>query len=353
MIDRVRPPQRGRGAGDYFPAPVELLVPSGCTTMDCAATGGGRRSLAGAWMLGKVVNIVGDKSVGKTLLAIEACANFARMYPRGRIRYRESESAFSPPYAASLGLPVDRVDFGPKGIKTLWNTVEDIFEDLRKVVKKDREDKVPSLYIVDSLDALRSREDIGRSLDKGSYGTLKPKLMSQLFAELARDFSDANMLLMFISQIRDRIGATYGETKTRAGGHALDFYSSHVVWLHHVSTRMRTVKGIKRATGVRIRAKFKKNKVAVPFRECEFVLRFNYGVDDLAASVLWLKEAGRLPLVGLPAKATEEQITLFLDRQDKLPDDEYRQYVADLREKVAYAWEEVENSFQPRRRKYA
>lgn len=352
MIERIRP-QRGRGAGDYFPAPIELLVPSGCTTLDCSATGGGRRSLAGAWMLGKVVNIVGDKSVGKTLLAIEACANFAAVYPKGRIRYRESESAFSPPYAGSLGLPLDRVDFGPKGIKTLWNTVEDIFEDLREAVAKDRKDKVPSIYIVDSLDALRSRADIGRDLNKGTYGGAKPKILSELFAELAREFNGANMLIMFISQIRDRIGAMFGETKMRTGGHSLDFYSSHVVWLHHVTTITRTINGVKRATGVRIRAKFKKNKVAVPFRECEFVLRFNYGVDDLAANVFWLKEVGRLPLIGLKVKTTEEDITKFLAAKDRLPDGEYRAFLMELREKVAYAWEEVEESFKPRRRKYA
>lgn len=352
MIERIRP-QRGRGGGDYFPAPVELLVPSGCTTLDCAATGGGRRSLAGAWVLGKVVNIVGDKSVGKTLLAIEACANFARVYPKGRIRYRESESAFSPPYAGTLGLPLDRVDFGPKGITTQWNTVEDIFEDLREAVVRDRKDKVPSLYIVDSLDALRSRADIGRDLTKGTYGTAKAKILSELFAELAREFTGANMLIIFISQIRDRIGAMFGETKMRTGGHSLDFYSAQVVWLHHVATVTRDVKGVTRATGVRIRAKFKKNKVAMPFRECEFVLRFNYGVDDLAACVGWLKEVGRAPLVGLKAKPTKEDVTVFLAQKDKLPDDEYRAYLVEVRQKVAVAWEEVEDSFKPRRRKYA
>lgn len=353
MVARVRVTTQRPAAGDYFPAAIEHFIRSGCTLLDCAATGGGKRSLAGAWPMGRIVNIVGDKSVGKTLLAIEACANFARAYPRGRIRYRESESAFTPDFAVSMGLPLARVDFGPQGIKTKWNTVEDIFEDLRAAIAKDKRDGVPSLYIVDSLDALSSRSRMGRDLDKGTYGTDKAKVLSELFQELAREFGDVNMCLIFISQIRDKIGTSFGVSYTRSGGNALNFYTTHIVYLSHLSTVYRTVNGIKRPVGVRIRAKFTKNKVSKPFQECEFVLKFEYGVDDLTASVVWLKSVGMLGLVGLKQTSDEAALTRFLTAKEKLPDSEYREYVEEVRSKVVDAWVEVEKGFKPRRRKYA
>lgn len=349
MVARVRPAQNS-GGGDYFPPSMFKLVPSGCTVLDCAAAG--KFAPAGAWPLGRILNIVGDKSTGKTLLAIEACATFARAFPKGRIRYREAEAAFDVPYAETLGLPEDRVDFGPQGIKTQWDTVEDIFEDLREAVKADRRAKVPSLYIVDSLDALGSRTMIGRDLNKGTYGAAKPKIMSELFCELAREFKAVDMLLIFISQVRDKIGVTFGAKYTRTGGRSLDFYASQVVLLSHITTLTREIKGIKRATGIRVRAKLTKNKIALPFRECEFTLKFGYGVDDLAASVQWLQDAKRLTALGLKANTTKEEVTRWLHTKDKLPDDEYRDYVTEVRGKVLTAWQEVEADFSPARRKY-
>lgn len=345
-MERVVPNASGaRAGGDYFPARAVKLIRSGCTLLDCAAT----QTTAGAWPLGRIVNIVGDKSVGKTLLAIEAAANFARQYPNGRIRYREAESAFDVDYAATLGLPVDRVDFGPEGIDTVWETVEDIFEDLSAAVKEDREDGVPSLYIVDSLDALSSRSEIGRDLAKGSYGTAKAKILSELFRNLVREFKAAEMCLVFISQIRDKIGVTFGAKYTRAGGRALDFYATHVILLSHISTLTRTVKGVKRAVGVRIKAKFTKNKIALPFRECEFILRFGYGVDDLVANVNWLHEVGKLRRVGLSKK---EDIDKYILASEKLTDSDYHKRIADIRKIVAEEWQEVETGFRPKRKKY-
>ena len=103
--------------GDYFPsltAGVEY-IPTGCSLLDCV--------LGGGWARRRISNIVGDKSVGKSLLAIEACANFAQLEPKGKIFYREAEAAFDEPYAEGLGLPLKRVDFGPEGIDTVWDTV--------------------------------------------------------------------------------------------------------------------------------------------------------------------------------------------------------------------------------------
>src|ERR1019366_3976564 len=95
--------ERVKPGGNYFSSPKTGIefISSGCHNLDLA--------LGGGWAEGRVSNIVGDKSTGKSLLAIEACANFAIKYPKGTIRYREAEAAFDRPYAEALGMPVDHV----------------------------------------------------------------------------------------------------------------------------------------------------------------------------------------------------------------------------------------------------
>jgi RecA/RadA recombinase len=292
---------------------------------------------------------VGDKSSGKTLLAIEAASNFASNYQNGKIWYREAEAAFDIHYAAGLGLPVGRVDFGKDGIDTAWDTIEDIFEDLDKCIVHATKEKIPGLYIIDSLDALSSRGELKREVGQGSYGTDKAKMLSELFRCLAGPLKRSRICLIVISQIRDRIGVMFGEKHGRSGGHALDFYASQVVWLHHIKTLHREIKGIKRPTAIQIKAKCKKNKISMPLRECEFTIRFGYGVDDLHASLNWLAEAKRLDLIG----SSEDRMAKLIKEMDAMEDKEYREMMSSVRQAVNTSWREVEDNFKPTRRKYA
>lgn len=344
-MQRVRliesPPKRP--GGDYFPARSHRFIRSGCSLLDCV--------LGGGWALGRISNIVGDKSVGKTLLAIEASANFAEQYPKGRVFYREAEAAFDIPYARALGLPIDRVDFGPDGPDSSWDTIEDIAEDLEKAVTWCTRHKQPGLYVIDSLDALSSREETARAFDKGSFNLEKQKLVSKLFRTgptSARALRHAQLSLMVISQVRERIGFFVGEKHTRAGGKALDFYASVALWLSHLKTVTAQMRGVKRATGVRIKAKAKKNKITTPFRECEFMIRFGYGIDEVEAGVDWLAQVGRLDLLGIKKSGVEE----YLAAMERLPIADYMQSRARLNSVVCQAWQSVEDDFQPSRRKY-
>lgn len=313
------------------------------------------RVLGGGWPLGRIANVVGDKAVGKTLIAIEACANFAKTYPRGHIWYREAEAAFDTRYAEELGLPTSRVDFGPDGVDSSWETVEDIFEDLERCVAQAIKSKQPGLYILDSLDALSSRAELKRAIDKGSYGTDKASVMSELFRRLKKRIKQARVAVIIVSQLRDKIGVMFGEKQTRTGGRALDFYASQIIWLHHKAVLKSTRKGSERVTGVRIRARCKKNKVGPAFRECEFVLRFGYGVDDMEASLGWLKEAGMLDRAGIKAKSAKEQDAAIGDmilRSNKVSADESRAMIARVAAAVTSCWDEVEDRFRPVHRKY-
>jgi recombination protein RecA len=325
--------------GQYFLSEPKLkFVHSGCAILD--------RVLGGGFPLGRIVNIVGDKSTGKSLLAIEAMSNFAIQYPKGRIRYNESEAAFLPEYAAALGLPIDRVEFVREEKET--DTVENFYEDLDGFLKKLKGNS--GIYILDSLDALSDEAEMGREFGQDTYGTGKAKQMSGLFRRITRRIETSKVCLIIISQTRDRISGGFGKTYTRSGGRALDFYSSLVIYLAHLGEISRTVGGIKRTIGVRVKAKCTKNKVSLPFRSCTFPIIFSYGIEDVTAGLEWLHEHKRLGDVGMTIKEYQTMVksTLFL----KLPDQEHKE----LRDKVAAAvrtgWKEVETSFLPLRGKY-
>lgn len=328
--------------GNYFSSPKEELelVSSGSTLLDCV--------LGGGYPIGRIVNIVGDKSTGKTLLAIEAAANFRRQYPDGMIWYREVEAAFDMGYAKALGMPVNSIDFGDTQD---FFTVEDIFEDLTKQIK-DLEDDQRGLYIIDSLDALSDRDELDRDISKGTFGATKAKKMSELFRRLVQKISNKNIIIMIISQVRDKIGVMFGEKHTRSGGRALDFYASQVLWLSNmgkIKEVSETAKGIERVTGIRIKATAKKNKISLPFRECELDIVFGFGVDDLAYSIDFLNKCGKLEDIGFDSK---NKATRYINKMDELDDKEYFAKRADISAVVKKAWYEIEDGFISKRRKY-
>lgn len=279
--------------------------------------------MGNGYPLGRVVNIVGDKSTAKTGLAMEALINFLLAYPDGRAAYRETEAAFDRRYAEAMGLPVEKVDFGPE---ELLNTVEDFERDFDLFLDAQIKAKKPGIYVLDSLDALSDEAEMDREIGKGSFGAAKAKELSAFFRKSANKIEKAKVLLLIISQVRDNIGAMFGEKSKRSGGRALDFYSTITVWLSHMETLSKTINKVKRPIGIVIRAKCKKNKIALPFREAEFQFLFGYGVDDENASIDWLRDVNRLRLDEEPPQ--------------------------DLKGTVKQVWREIETTFLPAKSKY-
>ena len=338
------------GGGLYLSPPTSnTFISSGSVLLDCV--------LGGGYPLGRIVNIIGDKAVGKTLLAIEACANFMAKFPDGKIWYNESEAAFDPKYAAALGMPM------PDGERVILLqdclTVEDFFDDL-----KDRVDNLgdePGLYILDSLDALSDRKEMSRDMDEGSYGVQKAKLLSQLFRRLSTQVGEKNVLILIISQIRDNIGVTFGKKTTRSGGRALDFYCTQIIELNQIGKEERTVKSIKRTIGVRVRAKCSKNKVGPPFRECEFPLTFGFGIDGLTADLEFLIDGGledSIPdlvwdsLGNSKHSGTKQALAAMRKKASNLGTVEYKKVLRSLDKAVVRVWRQIEEDFAPSRRKY-
>lgn len=311
------------------------FISTGCTLLDCAIGGG--------LTIGRVANLVGDRSTAKTGLAVEAMINFLQQFPNGACRYCEAEAAFDAQYAEAMGLKLDRVDFGEADEPI--TTVEQFIEDFDKFLDARIKDKESGIYVLDSLDALSDEAEMDRKTGTATYGMQKPKLLSEFFRKTARKIENSKVLLLIVSQVRDNIGAgLFGEKYKRSGGKALDFYASQVVWLAKIKNLKRTIAKVERTYGVEIKASVKKNKVGLPFREAEFSFIFGYGVEDLGASVAWLDEIGRLDDAGLDKS--------YLKEIGKLTDADYRKDNAEISKVVKKVWAEVETSFLPVRKKY-
>lgn len=339
--------------GNYFVDVVRSdkdFIHSGCTVLNCV--------LGGGWPLGRISNIVGNKSSGKTLLAIEACANCHIQFPNSKIYYLEAESAFDPDYARALGMPIDVVEFIETGADS---TVETLFEALEDVLEEHEKSKNPGLFIVDSLDALSDRAELARKIDEGTYGGKKPKQLSELFRRLTGRIEKSKIHLMIISQIRDNIGVTYGSKVSRSGGHALDFYASQIIWLNEKGKIKKTIRKVERIIGIEISANCKKNKVGLPFRTCELPIYFGYGINDIEANLDYLNSiqngigsvADILNIPDpIPEKLETRRLTSLKSKLLALPKAELQIVRKGINEAVIQEWQDLEQEFMPTSSKY-
>jgi len=316
------------------PAKERVVFSTGSTLLDLAAGGG--------WGIGRVANIVGDKSTGKTLLAIEACANFATLFGGKSVRYAEVEAAFDRDYAYSMGMPRDAQ------YTEDVHTIEDFERDLDGWLDKQTG---PNLYILDSLDACSSDAELARETgDHATYGAEKAKALSELFRKRIKKLREKQGTIIVISQLRDNIGVRFGETKKRSGGHALDFYASQVFWLAQLKTLKKVVTKVERTVGVQIRARNKKNKIGKPYRQVDFTIMFGYGVADELSMLDWLKENKGEDLLPEPAASYPKRLDAAFKDKDRGAVEAIRD---ELRTATNARWEEIEDALEPPMRKYA
>lgn len=286
-----------------------------------------------------------------TLLAIEACTNFNLLYPDGQIIYLEAEAAFDTDYANALGMPVDCIDFCGDSLPDF--TIEAWYEHLSDVITKITKTDQPCLYIVDSLDALSDRAEKERAIDKGTYGAAKPKLVGELFRRLVKEIERTRMHLMIISQLRDKIGVMFGDKTTRTGGRAMDFYASQILWLAQIKKLEKTIRKQKRTYGTVVKAKCKKNKVGLPFRECEFPILFGYGIDDITSMITWLETLGdKDEILAIIKKPSYRSVDEVAENIKNLSKTEKLRVLNELQTLVIDEWEQIETNFLPTTQKY-
>lgn len=262
---------------------------TGCKLLDLVV--GGDKNTYG-FPAGKFINIVGDKSAGKTFLSNEIIAYAYHNFDKEKFRwvYDDCESGYSFDSQTMYGFDI----LGQSPIRSL--TVEEAFCNICDFADKLEDDQF-GIYVLDSLDALTSNEQDERAeerlkafhnsktFDKGSYGMGKQKYLSQeFFPQLCSKIQDKNILVVIISQVRDNVDMFSFEKYTRSGGKALDFYAHTVVWL----ATCKKIEKMGLPVGVVVKAKTTKSKTPRPFRECFISFLYDYGLDAISSGLDYL-----------------------------------------------------------------
>tara|TARA_R100001082_G_C4366132_1_gene162047 strand:+ start:8392 stop:9456 length:1065 start_codon:yes stop_codon:yes gene_type:complete len=222
----------------------------------------------GGYPRGRIVEIFGPESSGKTTLTLHAIAECQRA--GGVAAFIDAEHALDLAYANNLGVSVDDLLFSqPDYGEQALNIVEDI-------VKAD----VVDLVVVDSVAALTPKAEIDADMEKNHVG-LQARMMSQALRKLTAIVSKTNTCLMFINQTRQKIGVMFGDPTTTPGGNALKFYCSVRAQIN----RIKSIKEGDKAVGNTVRVKVIKNKLAPPFKSCTTDIVFGKGIDRLGELV--------------------------------------------------------------------
>ena len=249
------------------------LIPSGSLSLDLA--------LGGGYPKGRIIEIYGPESSGKTTLALHAIAEVQKT--GGQAAFIDAEHALDPSYAEKIGVQIDDL------LISQPDNGEQALEICETLVRSNAVD----LIVVDSVAALTPKAEIDGDMGDAQMG-LQARLMSQAMRKLTAIISKSKATVIFINQIRMKLGVMFGNPETTTGGNALKFYASVRVDIRRIGQ----IKNGEDIIGNRTKIKVVKNKIAAPFRTAEFDIMYNEGISkvgdvlDLAVQYGVLDKAG-------------------------------------------------------------
>lgn len=295
QVERRNSKSQRRGARSDEP---KSFLPSGSILLNLALSG----KWNGGWAIGRIANLIGDSSSGKSFIALTMLAELANhsRFDNYRLIYDDVEAANNFDMVKLFGsATAERIE-APS-----YDDDEPIYSDTIQDWQHHIHDALdrngPFVYILDSFDALTSQEEqdkvkeVAKARKKGkavkitgSYKMEKAKIISEILREIKRRLKNAESSVIVISQTRDNINPMSFNKKTRSGGRALKFYSSHELWTAEAG------KVIRRDLTVGIKSKIKitKNKITGLVRSIELPIYYDYGVDDITANIRWLVDNG-------------------------------------------------------------
>ncbi|MGB2630995.1 MAG: recombinase RecA [Candidatus Omnitrophota bacterium] len=240
---------------------------------------------------GRVVEIFGPESSGKTTLTLSILANAQKA--GGEVAFIDAEHAFDPSYAKKIGVNLDDLlisqpDNGEQGLEIAETLVRS---------------NAVAVVVIDSVAALTPRKEIEGEMGDSHVG-LQARLMSQALRKLTGAISKSKTCVIFINQIRMKIGVMFGNPETTTGGNALKFYSSVRIDLRRIASLKKDVNVV----GSRVRAKVVKNKVAPPFKQAEFDIMFDEGISRASSVIDMGEEMGVIKKSGTWLAFGEEKI---------------------------------------------
>ena len=331
------------------------------------------------WKLGRMANVIGDSGAGKTVLCVTSIAETCNDKSKSDVntKFDDAEHAFEFNVKKMFGKATkERLEM----IDPPSENIEHFSDNLSDAIKEGE----PFIYVLDSFDSLGCEDDTkhienerlirqgkSKAKSKGSYGTAKPKLASQLLREECGKLSDSKGALLIISQTRDNLNAFSFEKKTRSGGKALKFYATHEVWVIYTGA----IKEKNRQIGAETEIKVRKNKITGKKRTIKLNVYDDYGLDNIGSCVDFLIEEKRWTFAGKDKEAAKKKVARVAKEEDEksavgklidtkddlgdylpmsrakliqtIEDDELEE---ELKKATAACWWDIEQSLKPKRK---